>query len=554
MELTMSKTFTIIQLTRLGDLVQTYQAATELKELHPEIKLKLVARKNFYSSLSFLLDKTFDEVITIDIESLFSSNLADYTANIKEWLNQPSLKDNDVLINLSFCEASNYLANLIECEHKLGTRIDNNNKVIVRDQWSQIVYSMIMSGPYCPFNLVDIFKNILGIPPQVKETPQVESKDEIKLAVHPFASDPKKRWKPSKWTEVIFKFLKDNEKAEVHLFGAQNESHDADIIVKSTILKKFSNRIKNHVGKYNLEQSFEKLGECSHFIGHDSLLGHLAKLQGLPTLSVSLGTVRALETTPYGPNSFVLSPRSKCYPCFPDTSCSFYQCHADVSYQATAAILNNFAKHNIIDTEQIYKDVSSFHLDSLDIQEFGQTSTGWYSIEKLGPDSPLYRDFIRDIYKVALAFKLEEIEEELSFPNLSKEHLHSLEHLQQGVQQYYELCEFGKKYSRYILVEVSKSEPNLELIKEYADKIDDVDRLQELLKQTYKELTPIIDFYKVMKFNLDGENIVELSESSYVVYNDNSILCSVLFELFGQTINHLQKKFGIKAMTKDGNA
>ena len=551
----MNKTFTIIQLTRLGDLVQTYQAAQELKEAHPEIKLKLIARKKFSDSLNFLLGTVFDEIIPLDIETLFASNLSDYISNISQWIDQPGLKNIDVLINLSFCESSNYLATLLDADHKLGTRIDSQNNVIVKDQWSQIVYSMVMRGPYCPFNLVDIFKNILGVPPRVKETPVKSPTSEFtKLAIHPFASDSKKRWKPSKWTEVIYKFLKDNETAQVHLFGIEKELDDAQIITKSRILSRYSDRIFNHVGKLTLEQSYEKLGECSHFVGHDSLLGHIAKLHHLPTLSISLGTVRTLETTPYGPHSYVLSPRSKCYPCFPDTPCSFYQCHADLSYQATAVLLNKFTASPEIQMDEIIKEVSSFHLDSLDIQEFGQTSTGWYAIEKLGDDTPLFRDFIRDIYRVALAFKLEEVEERLSFPNLSREHLQKLENLQQGVQQYYELCEFGKKYSRYILIEVSKEQPDVELIKSYADKIDEVDRLQELLKQTYSELVPIIDFYKVTKFNLDGDNIVELSESSYVVYNDNATLCSVLYELFGQTINHVQKKFGIKAIAKDGNA
>jgi len=550
----MSKTFAIIQLTRFGDLVQTFQAASELKKTHPEIKIKLIARKSFASPLEFLLKTIFDEIIHIDIEQLFSSSLNDYLSHVNTWLNQPALENIDVLINLSFCESSNYLANLINCQHKLGTRIDNNNTVIVKDQWSQIIYSMVMSGPYCPFNLVDIYQNILGVPPQIKKEVRLKEASTTKLAIHPFASDPKKRWKPSKWTEVIYKFFKDNESAEIHLFGSSNESLDANIITQSTILTKYSSRLYNHVGKFNLETSFKQLGECTHFVGHDSLLGHLAKLQGLPTLTISLGTVRTTETTPYGSQSFVLSPRSKCYPCFPDTNCSFYQCHADVSYQATAAILNNFTTMGIIDSETIYKNVSSFHLDSLDIQEFGQSSSGWYSLEKLGPDIPLFRDFIRDIFKIAFAFKLEEIEEKLSFPNLSREHFQSLQHLQQGVQQYYELCEFGKRYSRFILTEVSKDEPNIENIKKHADKIDEIDRLQELLKQTYKELTPIIDFYKVIKHNLDGENIVEISESSYIVYNDNSILCSVLHELFEQTINHLRNKFGLKVITKDGNA
>ncbi len=550
----MSKTFTIIQLTRLGDLVQTFQAAKALKAIHPEITLKLIARNNFAKSLDFLLTQVFDEIITIDIEALFSNDLENYLANINNWINQDCLKETDVLINLSFCEPSNYLASVLEAKHKLGTRINEQNRVIVKDHWSQIVYSMVMSGPYCPFSLVDIYKNILGVPPQLDEQPIIHKDQTIKLAIHPFASDSKKRWKPSKWTEIIYKFLKDNETAEVHLYGAVNEAKEAEIISASTILKKYSSRLFNHVGKFSLKQTYESLGSCTHFTGHDSLLGHLAKLNSLPTLTLSLGTVRPIETTPYGPHSYVLSPRSKCYPCFPDTSCSFYQCHADLSYQATASILNMFANHVHLDAQEIYKEISSFHLDSLDIQEFGQSKTGWYTLAKLGDDSPVFRDFIRDIYRVALAFKLNQVEEELSFPNLTREHLQKLEHLKQGVQQYYELCEFGKKYSRYILVEVSQDAPDLSLIKSHAEKIDDIDRLQELLKQTYSELTPIIDFYKVMKFNLDGENIVELSESSYVVYNDNSILCSVLYELFDQTINHLQKKFGVKAKTKDGNA
>ncbi|MBC96271.1 MAG: hypothetical protein CME63_00835 [Halobacteriovoraceae bacterium] len=550
----MSKTFTLIQLTRLGDLVQTYQAAKALKEIHPEVNLKLIARKNFAESLHFLLKDTFDEIIQLDLESLFSSDLSTYLQNIESWTQQESVQKTDVVINLSFCEPSNYLSSIINCDHKLGTRIDSNNKVIVKDQWSQIVYSMVMNGPYCPFNLVDIYKNILGVPPTVKETPEIEKHSIKKLAIHPFASAAKKKWKTSKWTEVIFKFLKDNPNAEVHLFGSKAEANDAGLITNSTLLKKYSSRLKSHVGKFNLEETTKKLSTCTHFVGHDSLLGHLAKTQGLPTLTIALGTVRPMETTPYGPHSYVLSPRSKCYPCFPDTECSFFKCHADLSYQATSAVLNHFVEKSEIDPKVIYDEISSFHLDSLDIQEFGQSATGWYTLEKIGNDSPIFRDFIRDIYRVALAFKLEEIEENLSFPNLNKEHLAKLEHLQQGIQQYYELCEFGKKYSRFILQEVSKDEPNLEDIKSFANKIDEVDRLQELLKQTYSELVPIIDFYKVTKFNLSGENIVELSESSYVVYNDNATICSVLYELFGQTINHLQKKFGVKAMTKDGNA
>ena len=41
------KTIAIMQLTRFGDVIQTFQAAKELKKQHPDVRLVLIARKKF---------------------------------------------------------------------------------------------------------------------------------------------------------------------------------------------------------------------------------------------------------------------------------------------------------------------------------------------------------------------------------------------------------------------------------------------------------------------------------------------------------------------------
>jgi len=92
------------------------------------------------------------------------------------------------------------------------------------------------------------------------------------------------------------------------------------------------------------------------------------------------------------------------------------------------------------------------------------------------------------------------------------------------------------------LEEISSSIPRIEKIKEYSAKIDEIDSLTKLVKQTHPHLSPVIDFYTVQKGNLAGDNIVELTESSFLLYNDSLNAISVLYELIEKTITEHKTK------------
>lgn len=551
-------TFAIVQLTRFGDLVQTLQAARELKLTYPDIKLKLIARSEFAKPLNFLLKETFDQIILLDKSQLLTESLAEslesYLDNINTFLEDPRLQGIDVLINLSFCETSNYLSRLLTPKYRLGTYIGNFNQVVVSDQWSQLVYSMVMGGPNCPFSLVDIYKSIFGIKERKSWQHEERSvKNPFTLGLHPFASTKKKRWKASKWSEVIYKVLKDSPQVKIKVFGSSSEAEEASQLLSSPSLKRFSSQIENHVGKHNLESTFNQIKECSHFVGHDSLLGHLAKEAGVASITLALGTVRPMETAPYGINTFVVSPKTKCFPCFPEAECNFFQCHADISYQAVAEIVKGFVLQDDIDIEKLKKDVSPFHLDSISIHRYGPTQSGWYASEALTDEPQGIKHIIRDINRISLLYKCEEVEENISFPKIDNSQASQLNHYNQGIEQLYQLAEFGKKYSKDILIEIGKDVPSMEEVRRLGNKIEEVDQLKVLLLKAYPELSPLIDFYKVIKANLQGENIVEIAESSYIVYNDNSVLCSIIYELVNNTIENYNKRSGRPQKTKEGN-
>lgn len=533
--------FTILQLTRMGDIIQTYQACLDFKEQYPDVHLTLVAREKFAQPLMFLLSNAFDDIKFIP-NNLFS-NINDIATCIKETekiINSITKNPIDVLINFSFCETSNYLASCIKSKNKLGTYINPYNEVTVHDQWSQVVHSMTQRGPYSPYSLVDIYKNVLGITPAVTNKPNDLQQKKI-LAIHPFASHDKKQWKAQKWTEIIYSFLKDHPDFNVRIFGAKNELEKSNKITNEAILSKFSSRITTYTGKLSVEETYLKIRECSHFIGHDSLLGHLAKISSLPTLTIALGTVREIETIPYGDNSYVLSPKTKCFPCFPDTDCSYFQCHADLSYQAVNSALGQFITSDHITSKNITCSTSQFHLNSVNIYKSEFSNTNWLYLKELSGNQMNFRDVVKTLIRVALSYKFEEKEEHFAVPILNDVQTQKLIQLGDSTKQIYELCEFGKKYSKYILTELAAKSPRVDFIKDHSNKIQEIDRLMDLVKKTQPDLASIIEYYKVAKANLIGDSLVEITESSYLVYNDNASVCSILHDLISSTLSSQRK-------------
>ena len=538
----------------MGDLVQIYQSCLDFKNQHKNIELKLIARKSFAEPLKFLLDSVFDEILYVPAEEFSNeSSFSGCLEQTRNFLNNVNEINFDVLLNFSFCETSNYLSSCINASHKLGTTINKRNEVSIHDQWSQVIHALVQRGPYCPYNLVDLFKNILGIRPTITNPEPPQGSRSVKtLAIHPFASHKKKRWKEHKWAEIIYNFLKENSEFKVAIYGTKNEASQAQNILDSIILKNYKGRIINNVGKFNLEDTFNSISKCHTFIGHDSLLGHLAKVSGLPTLTISLGTVRENETIPYGEKSFILSPKTSCYPCFPNTKCDNYACHADIPYQTVCNSLNLLVKNGDLSEKVIKENISPFHLNGTNIYKAEFSSHSWLYLKEISGNQRSIRDVMKTLYRMCFSYQFEGLEETFPTPTLSNSVCSRLESIQEGIKQLYELSEFGKKYSKYILAELAKESPSLEDIQKFSEKIDDIDKLSELVKKTHSELTPMIEYYMVTKSNLIGDSLVEISESSYLVYNDQANSSSIIYELINSLIRKTKMSSSERRILKNG--
>ncbi|MFT6068809.1 MAG: ADP-heptose:LPS heptosyltransferase [Bacteriovoracaceae bacterium] len=538
-----NSSITVIQLTRIGDIIQTIWAVKDIKATNPELKLNFIARDRFANGLMFLLEKYFDNIYLIKEDEFQGQDLKEGLDNlllkVKGW-------ETSVVVNLSFSKTSGFLTRLIDADFKLGLCANEIGGMDVNGSWSEYVYSTVMRGPMNAFSLVDIFRFILGS----KEKASIPERNlgGNEVIVHPFASQERKMWSSSKWSEIIFKILKKNESVTVSIVGGKADSERAKQILSNPLLDKYSSRIKIECGSLSFEELYNRLGKAFLFCGHDSMVGHLASLAGTQTLTLSLGSVRPIESSPYGINNYVLSPKTSCFPCFPTDSCDSYKCHNDLSYQLVSECLQQLIDTSSINFSEIKQNISPMHLSTADLFQSSFSSNGIFQLDRLTNENQSTQEFYKVFYKIVWLFMLEDIEQVAGYPALNKNLEESINSVKPNIRQLFELAEFGKKYSKFILEELSKDKPDIEYIKSCGDKIAEIDEMQVLVGKACPILNPIIDFYNLKKSKMSGGNLVELCSSSYEIYQSIASFTDIFHELIEKTLNENKIKIRTTSM------
>ncbi len=530
-----NKHFCIVQLTRIGDLIQTYTVVKSLKKQFPNVKVTLVARAQFATPLLFLLDEVFDKIILLNFKNILARSLGlfEIKKNIHNFIEEINSKSFDIVINLTFSKSSSYLTSLIKAPICIGMRFDSQGQYEIKDSWSQYLYSSVMRGPLNPFNLVDLYKLIIGINLQVKsDNNDTNLKSEIKkIVIHPFASQKRKKWNVEKWKELIYSLLESVQNSEIHIVGGKTDLDEISIIMDGVLLKKFQKRIHNHVGEINLEEVHNLLKNSDLLIAHDSMVSHLSSLTSIKTLIISLGNARYFETAPYKENVIIVSPKSSCYPCFPDEKCPFLACHADISYTSIIQISKLLLEKENFYHEDLKKQVSHFHLAGINLFQTAFTEVGHLVCHRIDDHYFSLKEIFRLAYSISFLFVLKDKDYKTSIPAINQEIYNSLITELRGLGHLYELCEFAKKYSQTILHEISKADSDLNKIKETSKKIDEIDHLQSLVTKTSQMSSLLVDYYNSQKAYAAGENIVQIAESTYIIYDEFSSHVQILYQI-----------------------
>lgn len=324
----------VIQLFRLGDLLQTTPLLNGLRAAHPEARIEVIVNQGLERVVEGLA--SVDEVIPFPHHRLAGlANDPDGGLAAVNGLKELSLwlerfdQAYDRIIAVSYNELTGAVARLLPGP-VLGTDLTDDGYLVFRGDWPAYVHTFINLPAPNPFHLADIHCLAAGV---ASDSPgprmMVTDRDrEIvggllaeanasadRLAVfHAGASRADKRW-PRDGFAAVGRALTE-QGFRVVLTGDESETGPAAALAES-----IGAGAIDLAGQTDLGGLAALLERAEVVIGNDSGPIQMAAFLGRPTLTLFLGRHPLRASGPYGRGNIALSPNLECYPCADEADC-----------------------------------------------------------------------------------------------------------------------------------------------------------------------------------------------------------------------------------------
>jgi ADP-heptose:LPS heptosyltransferase len=331
----------ILNITRMGDLVQMGALLSRLQEEWPGVAVDLVVDRRFAPITALL--KGLRDVIAFDFHALIDDSRAavkDVTAlyqDVAGWAKPLLERRYDRVINLTFNQPSALLAGFIGAPDIRGARSAWDGGMVVDNPWMAYFCDFHQFRRLNRFNLVDVYA-LGGSGPGAFSPLQLSIAEEARawarqalheapdwIAVQAGASDSMKAWRPHLFGLTLARLSKQWHGGIAFIGSTEEEAAIAEV---TQVYKKAGgqNQVKNMAGRTTVSQLAGLLAECRVLLTNDTGPMHVSVAAGTPVIDLSVGHVDFQETGPYGPGHWVVQPDLECAPCGFEQICAHHAC------------------------------------------------------------------------------------------------------------------------------------------------------------------------------------------------------------------------------------
>lgn len=323
----------VIQLTRMGDIIQTLPLLVRLREEIPGCHITFFCVDRFAEILR--ATPVVNRYIKIPPEVALKLKKPDVHF-IDSMLTHHFFRESyDLLINLTHDMSSGIIANRVKADSKTGAIAEDHTPYLkLKDKWGRYVFSCVNNREENSFNLVDIHIGMGKVSHRpVKNYLRAEARSEQRMAkILPIAGDtplvafhmgankPHRTW-PVEHFATLADFLIRKYDACIVLTGSRQEQalfRDFDGRLSPNLTEK--GKVINLIGSTKLQDLIALLKRCTLLISNDTGPIHVAAAVGTRTIGIYTATAYPGETAPYGEGHYVVHPTMACYPCLDESS------------------------------------------------------------------------------------------------------------------------------------------------------------------------------------------------------------------------------------------
>jgi ADP-heptose:LPS heptosyltransferase len=340
----MSKQVLIINVTRMGDLVQTIPLLGRLHHEWPGVAIDLIVDRTFAPMAALL--PGIRHVLAYDFQGLMdqcrtmAKDVVTLFREFSAWTRPLVGTKYDRVINLTFTRRSGLLAAHIGASDIRGVTTTPDGVSILHNPWMTYFADMHRHRRFNRFNLVDLYALggsgpgphaplTLSIKPDAREWAErflhTNGNDAVPIAVQIGASDAMKAWRPEYFGRTMA-ILSRQVKTTFVLIGSKGEAEAVQQAVTAYRGAGGVAMIHDAAGQTDLPKLAALLAQCRLLLTNDTGPMHVAVGVGTSVIDLSIGHVDFNETGPYGRGHWAVQPDLGCAPCGFDQVCPHHAC------------------------------------------------------------------------------------------------------------------------------------------------------------------------------------------------------------------------------------
>ena len=538
------KEILIINLTRMGDLLQTTPLMAGIKSKYPDSRITLLVNSAFTEVCKGI--PYIDDLMEFDMKGYLlrltegKHSLIENYKILDTLVNNINHKEYDLAVNVTHSRTSAILVSLIRAKELRGFTISSEGHRVIKHPWVRYFFNVIPNRDYNPFHIVDMYLKIGDVKPATRglvynvseedelKAEQILSKEEVHekdvlVGFHLGASRDEKTWPVSSYAELA-DMIQEKFGSHILLFGTPGE---ADLAAEFEKCAK--TRPVNLVGKTGVGELAGVLKKCKLFISNDTGPLHVATLAGIKVIDISIANVHFRETGPYGEGHYVIQADLPCSPCGFDVKCNDWVCKSLVTPENVFEVVRMALTGR--DGE---KDFDMTKMKQVQVYKSHFKDDGYLDFVPLMQPSLDITELYRIIYRPVMNLESKKINgqiemlcesicKEISGSYSGENMSQSLDILQKDsvvLENFVSLTKKSLNILRVLVDEVRKDNQDINKIKELWQKIEPHESEIEMIGHTHPCFRPLTLLFMYSKEALEGDDLKVLAEKSLEIYED----------------------------------
>ncbi len=354
----------VVQLTRLGDFLQTTPLLAALKQRFPSSTLSVLV--NAPQADLARNNTDIDEVIPVsltNLDRLARDRNRPFPGKIRlahELLAPLAERRFDQVINLNSSNVAALLSLLPTAGNRSGPSLAPDRRHLTRPAWTGFIMNLMSRRDLIRFNLVDLLTCYAGVesrptgklsypfPPPGDAAAHLPGRtlDRPLIGLQLASRHISRQW-PIEYFARLAANLIHNHGASIVLLGMESEkAHGREFLEHLEGLdNEAPQRVIDLMGKTSLPELGAVVASLDLLVTGDTGTMHLAASAETPILALFIGPALCHETGPYGEGHLILQVRTECSPCTEGkASCTDCFCRRlitpNMALQAAALLLN----------------------------------------------------------------------------------------------------------------------------------------------------------------------------------------------------------------------